>query len=315
MHPALSIIVFTTASGAGYGLLALMGILGPAGILPSDRWLGFFGLGLALALIAGGLMCSTAHLGNPQRAWRALSQWRSSWLSREGIASLVTFIPALAFAYGWAVLERTDGWVAAAGLLAAAGSVMTVYVTSMIYASLKPVPQWHGWWTPAAYLTFAAMTGAVLLNAVAALASGPVPGLLAAMLIAAGWLCKVLVWRQAGSVGMPVSAASATGLGDGAVRSVEWPHTEANYLLKEMGYRVARKHAAKLRLFVHLAAFAVPLVLTLAAAASAGTLATICAIGAVAAQVPGMLVERWLFFAEARHVVTVYYDGDAAPGR
>lgn len=31
MHPAFSVIFFTTASGAGYGLLALLGVLGPAG--------------------------------------------------------------------------------------------------------------------------------------------------------------------------------------------------------------------------------------------------------------------------------------------
>ena len=40
--------------------------------------------------------------------------------------------------------------------------------------------------------------------------------------------------------------------------------------------------------------------------ASAGALAV-----AVMAHVAGMFVERWLFFAEAKHVVTLYY-GDPA---
>ena len=46
--------------------------------------------------------------------------------------------------------------------LAAAATVAT---TAMIYASLKPVAQWHSSYTLPAYLIYAAMTGAVLLNA------------------------------------------------------------------------------------------------------------------------------------------------------
>src|SRR5690606_16348531 len=80
VHPAASVILFTTTSGAGYGLLALLGLLGPAGLVPQGRWFGFAGLGLALALVTAGLLASTFHLGRPERAWRAVSQWRSSWL-------------------------------------------------------------------------------------------------------------------------------------------------------------------------------------------------------------------------------------------
>jgi len=111
MHPAFSVIFFTTASGAGYGLLALLGVSAASGLLPSDRWLGAVALGLALALVTAGLLSSTAHLGRPERAWRAFSQWRSSWLSREGVMSIITFVPALVFAYGWVVENRTDGFV------------------------------------------------------------------------------------------------------------------------------------------------------------------------------------------------------------
>ncbi len=92
------------------------------------------------------------------------------------------------------------------------------------------------------------------------------------------------------------------------MRSIEWPHTEENYVLKEMGYRVARKHAKKLRLIVHALAFALPLTAIAVALASGGVLAIAASVVAVALQATGMLVERWLFFAEARHVVALYYD-------
>jgi DMSO reductase anchor subunit len=96
------------------------------------------------------------------------------------------------------------------------------------------------------------------------------------------------------------------------VRSIEWPHSEENYLLKEMGYRIARKHAAKLRMFVHVLAFGVPLAATEVAILSDGWLAAFAAVLAALAMIPGLLVERWLFFAEAKHTVTLYYGRQAA---
>ena len=93
MHPAYSVILFTTASGAGYGLLALLAVFGAAGVLPANTWLGFVGIGLGLALVVAGLLSSTFHLGRPERAARAFTQWRSSWLAREGVAAIAAFAP------------------------------------------------------------------------------------------------------------------------------------------------------------------------------------------------------------------------------
>ena len=131
--------------------------------------------------------------------------------------------------------------------------------------------------------------------------------LLAIAVTALGWAWKTATWRHDNSLGQPVSANSATGLAGGTVRSIEWPHTEENYLLKEMGYRIARKHAAKLRRIVHFAAFAIPLALSASTLVVGGTASVIGAGLAVLIQLPGMLAERWLFFAEAKHTVTLYY--------
>jgi DMSO reductase anchor subunit len=309
MHPAFSVVFFTTATGAGYGLLALLGVLAGLGLVPPDFWLGLVGMGLALGLISAGLLSSAGHLGRPERAWRAFSQWRSSWLSREGVASVATFVPAGLFAIGWLFLGRTNGWVTVAGLLAAVGAVVTVCTTGMIYASLKPIAQWHSRFTLPGYLIFSAMSGGVLLNTLLqGFAIGSTIVLASCVLLTLlGWGWKLATWRYNDRLEIPTNANTATGLAGGTVRSLEWPHTEENYLLKEMGFRIARKHKARLRQITQALAFALPALLLIAAFALPWPYAAVLSALAAIAQFAGMLVERWLFFAEAKHTVTLYY--------
>jgi len=309
MHPALSVIFFTTATGAGYGLLALLGVYAAFGLLPSDLALGLVSLGIALGLISAGLFASSGHLGHPERAWRAFSQWRSSWLSREGVAAVITYVPAGLFALGWILFGQTGGWVAGAGLLAALCAAITVAMTGMIYASLKPVAEWHTPFTLPAYLIYAAMTGLTLLNAILqgfGLGGRTLVGL-AALATICGWGWKRATWRHdRDRSGLP-TVNSATGLVGGTVHSIQWPHTERNYLLKEMGFRIARKHSGRLRRIMQALAFGIPTLLFACALLAPGWVAILASISAALIQFAGMLVERWLFFAEATHTVTLYY--------
>jgi len=108
------------------------------------------------------------------------------------------------------------------------------------------------------------------------------------------------------------SVASATALGSrGRVRLLEPPHTQDNYLLQEMGFRIARKHRVRLRLIARIAAFVLPAVLSLMALLGPGPSAAAAAALAVASAALGLVIERWLFFAEAKHTVMLYYGADA----
>src|SRR5262245_35506940 len=132
MHPAYSVILFTTASGAGLGLLAWLALLALVGALPAERWLGFTGLASSFVLVAGGLLSSTMHLGRPERAWRALSQWRTSWLSREGVMVIATAGLALVLAFGWILLERVDGVFAVAAALVVGCAIVTLSAAGVV---------------------------------------------------------------------------------------------------------------------------------------------------------------------------------------
>src|SRR5215813_4142839 len=123
MHPAYSVIFFTSASGGGYGLLIWLGLLGATGQLPGDRWFGFAGFAWALLMVTAGRLSSTAHLGHPERAWRAFSQWRTSWLSREGVLSVATYVPAGLLAILWIFFGRISSLLGLLTLIAALATV------------------------------------------------------------------------------------------------------------------------------------------------------------------------------------------------
>lgn len=310
MHPALSIVFFTTASGAGFALLMLTGIAVPLGLLPNNTGFAVLSLVLAGMLAVAGLLSSMLHLGRPERAWRAFSQWKTSWLSREGVLSVLTFIPAAIFAIGWVVFGRVGGFAGLCGFLAAVLAGGTVICTGMIYASLKPIRQWHNRLVVPIYLALALMSGLLLLDLIVRIWVRPhaIPVLTLTVSVVAWWL-KERYWRFIDTASAPSTVESATGLGRrGRVHMLEPPNTEENYLLKEMGFRIARKHRLRLRLIARIAGFAVPILAT--AAALLGVFPLLAALVAVLCAALGLVVERWLFFAEAKHTVMLYYGAE-----
>jgi DMSO reductase anchor subunit len=316
LHPAKSVILFTTLSGAGYGIFAWLSVLSLSGNLDGAPVFMQVSLGLAFGLVVTGLFISALHLKHPERAWRALSQWRSSWLSREGVLAILTFMPAAVFAGNW-LLPRTFAPVAPlAATLTLILSLATVFATAMIYATLKAIPAWSNRWTVPGYLLLSLMTGVIILNLTANLFAPEIMSVTiptAVILLFAGLTIKLVYWSSI-RFGEPVSTAeTATGLGAlGRVTLLESPHSGPNYLMREMGFGIARKHAKKLRLIVIVVGFLLPLLIfgggLLFGVPAPSTLAVGVAFFSSAV---GIFIERWLFFAEAKHVVTLYYGSSA----
>ena len=314
MHPAYSVIFFTTASGAGYGLLIWLGLAHLFVGLPDSWWFNFLAFGLGLGLVAAGLLSSTAHLGRPERAWRAFSQWRSSWLSREGVAAVATFVPAGLFALGavfdWP-LTGMDIWAA----LTVIGALVTVWCTAMIYASLTTIRAWNDNFVPPIYMVLSFATGGVLYCGLTALfeivGAGAIWGTLGAVLI--GWFLKVIYWSRLDGRKLTLTPGDATGLkAFGTVKPLEAPHSQANFVMREMGFSVARRHGQKLRNYATIGLFVVPALCCLGLFAAPAGLAPLFGVVGILSAAAGVLAERWLFFAEAKHVVTLYYGTEAA---
>lgn len=319
MNPAFSVLLFTTLSGTGFGLwfwLALRIALG-------DRPEWFDGLGWALGLIAGGVLVAAGviaslwHLGKPLRVWRAFSQWRSSWMSREGVFAIAAFAVAGAMVLVQSVLIELPDDALALRLLAALLAplcVAAVFSTAMIYASLVPIPAWRHRLVVPGYLLFAALGGGLLFGPFAG-TTLDAPNMVAAGVIVGAialWLLKRRYWRDldAGVLdrdALPRSRADAVGLPGRDVSVFERPHTESNYLTREMGFVLARKHAKTLRVIAVVLFALVPALCALPVWLLPHGDATALLWLAAAAFQTGAMVERWLFFAEAKHLVMLYY--------
>jgi len=306
MNPAYSVIFFTVSSGAGYGLLALLGLVGNAHGKASTPAFAITTLLVALALITAGLLSSTAHLGRPERAWRAFSQWRTSWLSREGVAAVVTYPVALIFGACWSGVIDAPNLIGPLGLVTTAMCAITVYCTGMIYASLKTIPAWSNRFTVPVYLIMGLATGSVLLNAISFVFgrfqtdAGRFMALLSLVLIFLAIVLKWLYWRWLRRKPGQYTMAQATGLGAG-VRQWEVPHTATNFIMKEMGHQVGRAHARRLQQLAMLL-FDVAFFATLFSPPHPWAVFI-----AAAALLLGAWLERWLFFAQAEHVVQLFY--------
>ena len=306
MNPALSVILFTTLSGAGYGLWLWLGLRIAFGPRAYDfepiTW--FFALLLGAVLTTIGIVASLWHLGKPLRVWRAFSQWRTSWMSREGVMAVATLaVAALMVAPLPVPHETVQRPLAALLALCALGTICS---TAMIYASLKPIPAWRHPLVLPGYIGFALLTGglafAALPQALPVLRFA-LPILL--VLAVAMAILKLVYWRAIDAEPLPQTRGDAIGLPNRKPSVFERPHTEANYLTKEMGFVIARRHAKKLRVSALLLFAVVPIAcIALAIALSSPwpwlDIATTCAIC-------GAFLERWLFFAQAKHLVMLYY--------
>ncbi len=313
MHPAKSVIYFTTATGAGYGLFIWLAVLSHLGLLPTNQTFAFVALAISFGLVITGLLSSTLHLGHPERAWRALSQWRSSWLSREGVMAILTFIPMSIFAVFWVFLGKNTGLPAIIGLVGGVMALITVFTTSMIYASIKAIPAWHNGWTKLGYLVMSLMSGAVLVMAITSIAglkdASEHMFIPVSILLILGFFVKTLYWQFILRRKAVSTAESATGLGGfGKVSLAGSPHSSDNYLLKEMGFAIARKHASKIRFIAAVLGFILPFILVgTAIYYTSGYTQSALVTGAALSCMCGLVFERWLFFAEAKHAVTLFY--------
>ncbi|MGH8779773.1 dimethyl sulfoxide reductase anchor subunit family protein [Paraburkholderia sp.] len=314
MKPAFSVVFLTTLSGAAQGLLiALFGVelaarfgLVAAGALPSQT---FFVVGAALSVLLGalGLLASFFHLGHPERAWRAIAMWRTSWLSRECLC-LPAFL-GCAFAYGVAH-GFSSPWSLAIGALGVLAGAALFVCTAMIYACLRFLQEWA---TPLTLVNFVLLGCASGFTLATACAAWLAPALVAALagcacvLTLAGGASRVASLRRNARLRPKSTVQSATGIKGPNVVQKSRGFTAGAFNLREFFHGQTVQTLQRIKVTFLIAAFAVPFVLIAlgGAAPSVVSLWLLCAAALI--QYAGLVAERWFFFAEARHPQNLYY--------
>ena len=326
MHPAFSVIFLTTLIGAGQGLfMALVTgqVYSLANLLEPQDSVRFYATGslLALILLGGGLVAAVFHLGKPSyfltRAWRGMTQWRTSWLSRELIA-LPAFI-GLVLLYGAAhYLGLTEPLFVIKGqipvdptlLLGVLGTLMSIVLfvaTAMIYASLRFLQEWHSPLTVANFILFGLASGFTLAAAFSAWSGvGLVAffGTWAVIFTVLAAVTRGFSMYRNGRIKHKSTVQTAIGVRHTKVRQKSMGFMGGSFNTREFFHGAGNGTLAFVRWFFVLMVFLVPVALLAAANALASAYLPMLAF---AAQYVGLMAERWYFFAEAQHPQNLYY--------
>ncbi|KKL30113.1 DMSO reductase [Burkholderia contaminans FFH2055] len=311
MRPAFSVVFLTTLCGAAQGLLLTLVIVEAlaraAGV---DIAASFYVTGAALSVALGalGLLASFFHLGHPERAWRAIAMWRTSWLSRECIA-LPVFL-ACAFAYGAAHLFGWPGTLLIGALGALASGALFV-CTAMIYACLRFLQEWASPLTLVNFVLLGCASGCTLATACAAWLAPSLVGRLAVaacVLTLAGGVARLASLARNARLRPKSTVQSATGIRSEKVEQKSRGFTASAFNTREFFHGQGNGTLHAVRVGFLIGAFAVPFVLTGAGALAPTSVAAAIALGAAfVIQYAGLVAERWFFFADARHPQNIYY--------
>jgi sulfite dehydrogenase (quinone) subunit SoeC len=303
MNPAFSVVIFTTIAGAAQGLVVALALAALAG-LPMQP--GFVGAALILAeaMLLIGLGASFAHLGRPERAWRAVLMWRTSWLSREVIA-----LPAFIGVVGlwWLALSRgLDTPLLPLAVIALAAVLW--YCTAMIYACLRFIQEWAQPLTLVNFTLIGLSSGLILASALAAFAGEPallrVTGPAALLATLAAGATRLLSLRRNAALVPKSTLQSATGIRAPNLVQKSMGMSAGSFNTREFFHGRTLGLLRQVKLGFIVLGFALPAAFALwallAGAAWPWALAVAC-------QMPGLLAERWFFFAQARHPQNLYY--------
>lgn len=314
MRPAFSLIFFTSMAGMAQGLVVSLIILHLAGDPLPNHFMNYLAFPVALLLLVGGLLASFFHLGHPERAWRAIFMWRTSWLSRE-VLVLPSFIALtiLAYFYSWQ-FSLIPNWLwFLLGLFAA----LLWVCTAMIYQCIRFIQEWAHPMTMVNFVGLGFASGWFLLMTLftlwsvwfpdrAIVTSNNLPGVVgftAALLL----LCltfKLWIWKRNRTLRPKSTLQSATGITQGPVRQISMGMMGGSFNTREFFHQQTNFFVANVRKLAFFATYIIPVtMLAFAASQSSLNLITI----AFLVHLLGLMGERWLFFAESNHPQNLYY--------
>ncbi len=323
MNPAFSVIFLTTLIGVGQGLfIALLSVQGytTAQFLPAqgDQFY-IVGSAIAMVFLILGLFASFFHLGHPERAWRAASMWRTSWLSREVIV-LPMFMGAVVV-YGvlhyidlggqTTVLEQSmtnkDIITLAVGIGGVVACFALFICTGMIYACLKFLQEWHSPLTVINYTILGMASGFTLASLYASYIESELLHFItgwAITLTIVGFITRIASLMRNHRIKYKSNLQTAIGVRHTNIQQKAMGAMGGSFNTREFFHNKKATFIKSIKWIFLLMVFIIPIIL-LVIGYQQKTLSLFWA--AFISQYIGLLAERWFFFAQARHPQNLYY--------
>ncbi|MDH5573468.1 MAG: dimethyl sulfoxide reductase anchor subunit [Gammaproteobacteria bacterium] len=322
MHPAFSVIFLTTLIGVGQGLFLAIFTgqsYSAVELLPSEDSVGFYGTGamLALVFLIGGLIASFFHLGHPERAWRAATKWRTSWLSREviilPIVMLFIFIYSLLHYFGWdSVLLTSKSGVnlhlsLVIGIIGSLATFALFLCTSMIYAAIKFLQEWSTPLTVINYLLLGTMSGFTLATAFASYSAPDLMnffGIWTTIITITALITRTASLIRNNRIKYKSSIQTAIGIRHSQIRQTAMGFMGGSVNTRDFFHHQTRLFMKSIKWIFILLAFIMPLFLLWLGMEQSNTAILLLAF---IIQYAGLIAERWFFFAQANHPQNIYY--------
>ena len=303
MNPAFSVVLFTTIAGSAQGLVVVLALAVLAGLAMAPAFVGAT-LIVAEVMLVIGLGASFAHLGRPERAWRAVLMWRTSWLSREVIA-LPAFI-ALVASWWWARRQGIDTPLIPIALVIVAGVLW--YCTAMIYACLRFIQEWAQPLTLVNFVLIGMSSGLILASALAVYAGEAsllaAAGPAAVIITLVAWATRLLAMRRNATLKHKSTLQSATGIVAPNLVQKSMGMSAGSFNTREFFHGRTLAVIKRMKLALIVFGFALPALLGMVGLVTGAPWPWALA---VLSQIPGLLADRWFFFAQAKHPQNLYY--------
>ena len=313
MHPSFSLILFKSMAGMAQGAIVSLAVLNSGSDQLPSELLNVYLFPLILALLFGGLLASTFHLGHPERAWRAIMMWRTSWLSRE-VLILPAFIALTALAYYFSWQASVPNWL---WLLLSIAALALWVCTAMIYQCIHFIQEWAHPATMVNFIALGMSSGWFLLMVLltlwsilhpnqAVVTSSNIAGVagFTGFLILLSLSLKLWIWKRNRGLKPKSNLQSATGIKTGFVRQISMGMMGGSFNTREFFHQQSSLFVANVRKIAFFGTYLLP-VLLLTIVVSNGTLSVL--VLAFVVHCIGLMAERWLFFAEANHPQNLYY--------
>ena len=292
-------IIFTTLSSAGLGRVIWTVFFAFFEVIPPDRWFAIIIFFFSYFLIIVGAFSVMSNTRNRKVLNSKIYCWKKSWVTRQALCLLGGCITGILFFFGWIAFEKYDDFWLFLGGITSFLFVGALIGMAMNFISHRTILAWSNPHTVRIFITMGLWSGIVWLNMFAQVFNfhTPVIGIILILIGILTLIFKRKYWIFIDTYQQKFSRN---------INSSEHNHKSQSDLIEYYVYPDLLKDINRLKIeMLRRRAFLLYFLLPFCAATMPVELAAWVSVSAsiigAFSVFAGVAIERWLFFAEAKH--------------